>query len=209
MIIRNIWAVGRNYADHAKELGNDVPVKPLIFLKAGSSASVNSTEIILPHWTEEVHHEVELILKFSSHLHIIEGAVALDLTERNLQNEAKKAGLPWTLAKSFDGSCPISSFFSVRHLENLKDLTLRLWVNDELRQEGNTKQMIFDCAQLVDYVKGHFPVCHGDLLLTGTPAGVGPLKDGDKVRAEIQGEISHTWLVKKETPPQQIKTEAE
>jgi len=201
MMIRNIWAVGRNYADHAKELGNEVPTTPMIFLKAGSSASVNSMELILPHWTTEVHHEVELALKFSSQMRIMECAVALDLTERALQNQAKKEGKPWTLAKSFDGACPVSAFFGIKSLEALKDLEIRLWVNDELRQQASFRQMIFEPAVLVDYVMKHFPVCAGDLLLTGTPAGVGPLVDGDVVKAEIRGEITHTWRVVKEKPP--------
>ena len=200
-MIRNIWAIGRNYADHAKELGNAIPTRPLIFLKAGSSATVNSTEIELPHWTVDVHHEVELALKFNSHLQIVEGAVALDLTERNFQNEAKKAGQPWTLAKSFHNACAVSSFFQVKKLEDLKDLRLRLWVNDELRQDGRTSQMIFPVDQILDYVNEHFPVCTGDLLLTGTPAGVGPLKEGDRVKAEIEGLITHSWTVRKQPPP--------
>ncbi len=195
MNIRNIWAVGRNYSDHAKELGNEVPTTPLIFLKAGSSATLNSTEITLPAWTEEVHHEVELILKFSSHLHIIEAGVALDLTERKKQNEAKAKGMPWTLAKSFDGACPVSSFFSVKKLEELEKLQLKLWVNDELRQHGQISQMIFKIPDLVEYVLEHFPVCAGDLLLTGTPAGVAALQRGDVVKAEITDQISHTWKV--------------
>jgi 2-keto-4-pentenoate hydratase/2-oxohepta-3-ene-1,7-dioic acid hydratase in catechol pathway len=174
MLIRNIWAVGRNYSDHAKELGNAVPAEPMIFLKAGSCASVNSTEIILPAWTQEVHHEVELCLKLSQHMTVIEAAVALDLTERTQQNLAKKNGTPWTLAKSFDGACAVSSFFQVRKLEALSDLRLRLWVNDELRQDGRTSQMIFQVPQLLEYIQQIFPVCAGDLILTGTPAGVGP-----------------------------------
>lgn len=201
MMIRNIWAVGRNYADHAKELGNDVPTEPMIFLKAGSSASVFSNEIVLPWWTEDVHHEVELALKFNASLGIVEGAVALDLTERKIQSAAKKTGAPWTLAKSFDNACAVSAFFSVHKVEELQDLRLRLWVNDELKQEGRTSQMIFKIPQLIEYVVGHFPVCAGDLLLTGTPAGVGPLQAGDRVKAEIEGQITHQWLVKKEAPP--------
>ena len=132
MMIRNIWAIGRNYADHAKELGNAVPAKPLMFLKAGSSATVNSTEILLPYWVTDVHHEVELALKFSSHMQILEGAVALDLTERNLQNEAKKAGHPWTLAKSFHNACAVSAFFQIKKLDECRDLRLRLLIVGEL-----------------------------------------------------------------------------
>lgn len=196
MLIRNIWAVGRNYADHAMELGNEVPTTPLIFLKAGSSATVNSTEILLPAWTEEVHHEVELALKFNSHLQVTEAAVALDLTERKVQTAAKKEGRPWTLAKSFKEACPVSAFFSLKDVKDLADLELSLWVNDRVCQHGNTNQMIFQIPALIEYVLEHFPVCPGDLLLTGTPAGVGPLMRGDKVRAQIHGAITHIWQVR-------------
>lgn len=201
MIIRNIWGVGRNYSEHAKELGNEVPTSPLIFLKAGSSASVNSPELTLPWWITDVHHEVELALKISTHYSYIEGAVALDLTERQKQQEAKKAGLPWTLAKSFEGACAISSFFSLREVNDLQDLQIKLWVNDELRQQGSTSQMIFPVRDVLEYLKGHFPVCPGDIVLTGTPSGVGPIQDGDVLKAEITGVISHTWRVKKAPPP--------
>jgi len=201
MVIRNIWAVGRNYADHAKELGNSLPEKPMIFLKAGSSASVNSNELLLPWWTEEVNYEVELALKFGNSLNITEGAVALDLTERKLQNELKKAGHPWTLAKSFSDSCAVSSFFSIKKLDEVRDLPLRLWLNGELRQDGRTSQMIFGLETLIDYVLEHFPVCPGDLLLTGTPAGVGPLHDQDQIKAQIEGQATHLWRVEKQAAP--------
>lgn len=196
MLIRNIWGVGRNYADHAKELGNEIPEKPMIFLKAGSCASVNSNEIIIPEWANDVHHEVELALKFSQFYNIIEGAVALDLTERKYQNELKSKGQPWTLAKSFTGACAVSAFFSMKRLDDFRDRKIRLWVNDELRQEGSTSQMIHGFEDLVDYIKEHFPVCPGDLILTGTPAGVGPIQRGDILKAEFEGEISHTWKVR-------------
>ncbi len=202
MLIRNIWAVGRNYADHAKELGNSVPDKPMIFLKAGSSASVNSTEIVLPWWVEDVHHEVELALKFSQFYTVIEGAVALDLTERKIQNELKAKQHPWTLAKSFTNSCAVSSFFSMKKIDDFRDRRLRLWVNDEFRQDGRTSQMIFGYEQLIEHVKMHFPVCPGDLLLTGTPAGVGPIKAGDVLKAELEGEITHLWNVRQEKKPE-------
>lgn len=201
MLIRNIWAVGRNYADHAKELGNSVPSEPMIFLKAGSTASVNSTQIELPWWTTEVHHEVELALKVSQNYKLSEAAVALDLTERSLQQKAKQAGHPWTMAKSFTGACAVSAFFQVKHLEDLNDLPIKLWVNDELKQDGHVNQMIFNIPFLFEYIMDHFPVCPGDLILTGTPAGVGPMQHGDVLRAEITGQISHRWKVSKESPP--------
>ncbi len=201
MMIRNIWAVGRNYADHNQEMKAEAPREPMIFLKAGSCATVNSTEIVLPYWSTEVHHEVELALKLNASLQVIEGAVALDLTERQIQAQAKAAGNPWTLSKSFSGACAISAFFSLRKFEEMSDLRLRLWVNDELRQDGKTSQMLFSCEKLMAYIYDKFPMCAGDVILTGTPRGVGLLKDGDRVKAEIEGHITHNWKVVKEVAP--------
>lgn len=194
-MIRNIWAVGRNYADHAKELGNAVPEQPLIFLKAGSTASVGAASFVLHAGAIEVHHEIELALQFDAHLQVTSACVALDLTDRPRQLELKAKGEPWTLAKSFRGSCPLSHAFKVEALSDLDDLELRLTVNGEQRQGGRTSCMIFELETLVAFVKEHFPLCPGDVLLTGTPAGVGPLKRGDHVVAEIVGKIRHEWSV--------------
>ncbi|MFN7826091.1 MAG: fumarylacetoacetate hydrolase family protein [Pseudobdellovibrionaceae bacterium] len=142
-----------------------------------------------------MNHEVYLAFKISNHLLVFYAAVALYLTERKRQAEAKKNGTPWTMAKSFDGACPVSAFFMVRKLEDLEKLTLRLTVNDVLKQEAPLSEMIFKPTHLLEYIKEHFPVCAGDLILTGTPEGVGPIQAGDVVRAEISGEISHTWKV--------------
>lgn len=195
-MIQNIWAVGRNYADHAKELGNEVPSEPMLFLKAGSSATLAAKEIHLPEWATEIHHEVELALQFDENLQIDEACIALDLTERNKQNQLKSKGHPWTLAKSFKESCPLSSFFAVGDLEDLKNLEIILKINGEIRQKGNTAQMIFGYEKLIDFVRLHFPVIPGDLLLTGTPAGVGPIRRGDVLEAEIVGKIKHIWNVR-------------
>lgn len=195
-MIRNIWAVGRNYADHAKELGNAVPNAPLIFLKAGSTASEATRDILLPASGATIHHEIELALRFDERLEISHACVALDLTDREKQSELKSRGEPWTLAKSFRDSCPLSEFFPVASLGELQNLDLELRINDTLRQQGNTSEMIFVIEELVAYVKRHFPVCPGDLLLTGTPAGVGPLAKGDEVVAVIKDKIQHTWIVR-------------
>lgn len=195
MLIRNIWAIGRNYADHAKELGHQVPGSPLIFLKAGSCAVIDGAEIVLPSWATDVHHEVELAVQLDENRRVHRAAVALDLTERTLQNVFKAKGWPWTLAKSFTGSCPVSEFFAVKDLEELKDLEITLAVNGQVRQHGRTSQMIFSLAQQLEFLYAHFPVCPGDLLLTGTPAGVGPLKKGDDVLAEISGKTRKRWTV--------------
>ena len=200
----NIWAIGRNYANHAKELGNDIPKTPLIFLKAGSTLS-HSQKILLPAWSTDVHHEIELILQLGENSKITKVGLALDLTERTAQAEAKKMGLPWTMAKSFKNSTPISAMVdfesSETNLKTLQNLELKLWVNDQLRQNGHTSQMIFKIPELIQYVQNIFPVEAGDLLLTGTPEGVGPLQHGDQVRAEISGlssgVISANWIVEK------------
>lgn len=194
-MIRNIWALGRNYAEHAKELGNDVPTSPMVFLKAGSTATFSS-EIVLPAWVQEVHHEVELALIFNESLEIQRACLALDLTERHKQTELKAKGSPWTLAKSFTGSCPLSAPFNVSSLTEIEDLELELKINGQVRQQGRTSQMIFPLSTAIDYVRNHFPVCPGDLLLTGTPSGVGPLQRGEFVEAQIVGKIAHRWIVK-------------
>ncbi|QLY24393.1 fumarylacetoacetate hydrolase family protein [Bdellovibrio sp. KM01] len=195
-MIQNIWAIGRNYVEHAKELGNEVPTEPLVFLKAGSCATIAHSEIHLPKWATDVHHEVEIALQFDENLQISAACVALDLTERTLQSKLKAKGQPWTLAKSFTEACPISNFFPVGDLDELRKIDIKLMVNGELRQNGNTSLMIFSYEEQIDYVRQYFPVVAGDLLLTGTPAGVGPVKPGDVLVAEIVGKITHKWTVK-------------
>jgi 2-keto-4-pentenoate hydratase/2-oxohepta-3-ene-1,7-dioic acid hydratase in catechol pathway len=192
-MIQNIWAVGRNYAEHAKELGNAVPTEPMIFLKSGSTATLASSTIHLPSWQPHIHHEVELALRFNGKLEIDRACIALDLTDREKQNALKEKGHPWTLAKSFKESCPLGEFFEVKNLDELKNLQISLKVNGETRQNGSTSQMIFSLETLIQFVLKHFPVVPGDLLLTGTPAGVSAFKAGDVLEAEIQGKSKHKW----------------
>jgi acylpyruvate hydrolase len=180
---RNIWGVGRNYAEHAKELGNTVPSEPLIFLKAGSSILTSEKSFKLPSFSKDIHHEIELAVEFGPRLEIQRAAVCLDLTARDLQTQAKKNGTPWTLAKSFKDSTLLGTFFEVKEKAQLSDLHLELLINDEVRQIGSTSQMVFSAEQLVTYIRDHFPVCPGDLILTGTPSGVGPLKPNDSIEA--------------------------
>ena len=193
-MIRNIWAVGRNYADHAKEMGQEIPQEPLIFLKAGSCAFFGE-EISLPSWSQDVHHEIELALKFDQALEISHFGLALDLTERKIQNRLKEERQPWTLAKSFSGACPLSQFYPITDLGALKNLPLALNINGQVRQLGSTSQMIFSIEKMIDFVKNHFPVCPDDLLLTGTPSGVGTLVRGDRLSAQLGNLIQHEWTV--------------
>lgn len=197
MIIKNIWAVGRNYADHAKELGNTVPAQPMIFLKAGTCATLDSS-IQIPKWTEDVHHELEIALQWDDKLHFSQMTLALDLTERKKQAELKSLGHPWTLAKSFTNSCPIATQWTpyIAH----ETYTLSLFKNQKLVQNGKSSDMIHTILNLKKFVESHFPVASGDLLLTGTPAGVGPLAAGDQLRAELRNShhevlIEQSWVV--------------
>lgn len=178
-----IWCVGRNYAEHAKELGNDLPTEPLIFLKAGSCLT-KGAPLQIPSWVSDLHHELEIALLFGPELQFSALGLALDLTERSLQSRLKSKGQPWTLAKSFHGACPISDLIPLRS-EALKDLRLELRVNGVLRQKGSSSEMIFSPETLRAFVLKHFPVRPGDLLLTGTPAGVGVIEPGDELEGQL------------------------
>ncbi|MCB0412277.1 MAG: fumarylacetoacetate hydrolase family protein [Bdellovibrionales bacterium] len=193
-VIRNIWAVGRNYADHAKELNNPLPKEPLFFLKAGSSAQEGSV-LKFPTTLGELHHEVELALRFNDKLQFSHYCVALDLTDRTAQNEAKKQGLPWTRAKSFKGACVLSPWQEFQNQESFWHQQLRLSVNGEIRQMSLLTEMIFRPPELRLKLLEMYPVEPGDVLLTGTPAGVGPLKKGDQLIAQLGHESEIYWGV--------------
>lgn len=185
MIIHNIWAVGRNYADHAREMNAEIPKTPMFFLKAGTTVNAGSV-IELPHWSNEIHYELELAYWIDEDLSFSHVTLALDLTARDAQAKAKEKGQPWTLAKSFKGSCPMGSWLSLDEVNDTNHFTFDLKINKNTVQTGSLQDMIFKPALLLDYVKAHFPVVAHDVILTGTPAGVGPLKSGDVVQAELR-----------------------
>ncbi len=182
----NIWCVGRNYADHAKEMQAAVPKSPLIFLKSAGCLN-SSSKVNLPTWSQEIHHEIELALLIDDNFLVSHVTLALDLTARDAQEFAKKSGGPWTLAKSFRGACPIGSWLSVLDCEDLNDLRLTLTKNKSVVQSSPTANMIFKPHILIQYIKQHFPLAPGDIILTGTPAGVGPIYSGDILLGELQG----------------------
>lgn len=197
--VRNIWAVGRNYVEHAKELGHAVvsgdSSEPMIFLKAGTCLVEPDASFRLPSFSSDVHHEVEVALRFGPGLRFTEITVALDLTARDIQTKLKTQGHPWTLAKSFQASCPIGRLQKIPDGLDLGRLKFALKVNGEVRQKGHTSEMIHSAEALRHYVIERFPVIEGDLLLTGTPAGVGPLRPGDHLEAEITGLVRASWRV--------------
>lgn len=186
----NIWAVGKNYADHVNEMKSEPAKEPMIFLK--SSDTMTTTEqITLPTWSSLVHYETEIALLLGDDLTPAAITLALDLTARDAQAEAKKAGTPWTKSKSFTGSCPIGKWVTVPPLFNTDDLSFNLNLNGKIVQVGHGKEMLFKPDQIIAFLKTHFPLKAGDIILTGTPAGVGPLKSGDVLDAGLEHLGSH------------------
>lgn len=195
---RKVVCVGRNYAEHAKELGNAVPQTPVLFLKPPSSLVTHGSPVELPAAAaDDSHHEVELglvigkrgrdIPEAAAMDHIGGYALAIDMTARGLQNEAKNKGLPWSVAKGYDTFCPVSRFIAKEELPHPEATTLWLKVDDELRQNGSTKDMIFSIPFLVSHISSIMTLEEGDLILTGTPSGVGPVKPGQRLTAGIEG----------------------
>ena len=195
--IGKILCIGRNYVDHIKELGNDMPERPVIFMKPASSVIGEGEEIVIPPYSNDCHHEAELALLIGTGGkeipagealgHVAGYGVAIDLTLRDVQAEQKKKGLPWEIAKGFDTACPLSPFVPAARVGDPQELRITLTVNGEPRQDGSTSLMIHRIPELISYLSSVFTLSPGDLILTGTPAGVGPIKSGDQVVAEISG----------------------
>lgn len=191
-----IIGLGRNYLDHIRELGNAVPDRAVIFCKPQSSLLEDGGTIILPEFAHECHHELELAVligkngkKISAEnalAHVAGYAVALDLTLRDLQTQLKEKGLPWDIAKGFDTSCPLSDFVPAAQVTNPNNLGLQLKVNGEIRQLGNTAQMMRSIEQIIAEISIYFTLEPGDIILTGTPAGVAKLNSGDILEGTIE-----------------------
>ena len=191
-----IVCIGRNYAAHARELNNEIPGSPVVFLKPTSSLVGSGGVVILPPQSSDVHHEVELVVEIGTTcrniseetaLSVVRSyAVGLDMTARDLQTVAKEKRLPWTVAKGFDTFCPIGPLASADDIDP-SNLEIRLTINGEVRQQGSTSLMLFPVPRLVTYCSSVFTLNEGDLIYTGTPKGVGPVFDGDRLTATISG----------------------
>lgn len=192
-MIQNIWCIGRSYAEHAKELNNEIPKSPLIFLKSGGCAQINHKKINLPNEQDEFHYEVELALRFGADLRFDAYTVAIDLTNRSSQETLKAKGKPWTLAKSFKGACPLGNWQSIYKLD-LKNVDIELSINGEIKQKSNTKLLLFPVEEIRQYLIEKFPVKPGDVYLSGTPAGVGQLHKNDQLKAKA-GLVEKNWVV--------------
>ena len=190
-----IVCIGRNYADHIRELGNEVPDRPVLFMKPASSVIGEGEEIVIPAYSRDCHHEVELALLIGRTIKGISAAealsavagygVAIDLTLRDVQGELKSKGLPWEVAKAFDTACPLSDFVAAEGVRDPQNLAITLTVNGEVRQEATTALMLRPLPQLIAEMAAIFTLEPGDVILTGTPAGVSRLCSGDRVIATI------------------------
>lgn len=198
--INSIFCIGRNYAEHARELKNVIPDKPMVFLKPASAIIYNGGSIVLPHQSKEVHHEVELVVAIgrsgknipeSEALSYIKGyGIGIDVTARDIQQQAKEKSHPWSVAKGFDTFAPVSNFVDFGKVTDPQNLELQIDVNNETRQSGNTRDMIFPVKTLISYLSTIFTLSPGDLIFTGTPEGVSPIKDGDTIKATLGKDLA-------------------
>ncbi|MCU1718036.1 fumarylacetoacetate hydrolase family protein [Pseudomonas sp. 5P_3.1_Bac2] len=193
-----VVCIGRNYAEHAHELNNPVPTEPLLFIKPGSCVVPLGESFALAADRGTVHYEAEIAVLLGKPLSrkpsteevldAISGfAPALDLTLRELQNSLKAKGYPWEVAKSFDGACVLAPFVPADAISDLTDIGIRLSINGAVRQDGNSRDMLNPIVPMLQHIAGHFSLQAGDVILTGTPAGVGPLHNGDELVLELPG----------------------
>ncbi|NOX85873.1 MAG: fumarylacetoacetate hydrolase family protein [Chlorobi bacterium] len=192
-----IICIGRNYIEHAKELKNPVPEKPVFFMKPDTALLQKNNPFFYPEFSNEVHYEAELVLKISrngrhieekfAHKYFDEIGIGIDFTARDIQAECKKRGLPWEIAKAFDQSAPVGKFLPKSQFPDLNNINFQLKVNGEVRQDGNSKDMIFSFGHIIAYVSQFISLKTGDLIFTGTPEGVGPTAINDHFEAFIEG----------------------
>ena len=198
-----VVCVGRNYAEHARELNNPVPTEPLLFIKPGSCVVPLDDSFSIPEGRGAVHYEAEIAVLIGKPLSktpnaeevldAISGfAPALDLTLREVQDQLKAKGYPWEVAKSFDGACVLAPFVPGDAIESLSDIGIRLSLNGSVRQDGNSRDMLNPILPLIQHICGHFSLQAGDVILTGTPAGVGPLAADDVLELELVGHSKFT-----------------
>lgn len=201
-----IICIGLNYRKHAMEMGWRLPEVPVVFLKPDSSILKNNKPFFLPVFSDNIHYEVEVVIKISklgkgisakfAPRYFDEVTVGIDITARDLQSRQAAAGMPWEISKCFDGAAPIGSFIPVSSVKDLGNLDFRLELNDKVVQKSNTSDMIFGFNEIVEYVSMFFTLKTGDLIFTGTPPGVGPLKRNDNLVAYLGDKPLLDFLIK-------------
>ena len=198
--------IGRNYTKHIEELANEKPIDPVVFLKPDTSILPKKHPFFIPDFSEDVHHEVEILVKINkvgkhidrkfAHKYYDELGLGIDFTARDLQSQLKQKGLPWEKAKAFDGAAVIGKWVSKTAYENINDINFRLLKNDEVVQQGNTNLMLWKIDELIEYVSKYFTLKIGDIIFTGTPAGVGKVIANDKLKGYIENTEMFSITVK-------------
>lgn len=193
-----IFGVGRNYSEHIRELNNDRPSEPVIFMKPDTALLKNNAPFYHPDFSNNIHYETELVIRICregknigekfAHKYFDAIGVGIDFTARDLQDKAKEQRLPWTLAKGFNGSAPVSEFLPLEHFTDPGAIHFSLKVNGEEKQRGDSGKMIFSFAQIISYISTFILLKKGDLIFTGTPEGVGKIHIGDRLEAFIENE---------------------
>lgn len=201
-----IVCIGRNYAEHAKELNNPVPKEPLFFIKPDSAVLRNNDPFYLPDFTDDVHYEVEIYVRIHKKgknvkakfapSYYQEVGIAIDMTARDVQQQCKDKGLPWEKAKGFDGSAPMSETLPLADLGDVQNIHFELHRNGEVVQRGWTGDMLFPVDQIIEEASKYFTLKIGDIIFTGTPAGVGRLQTGDRLEAYIEGKKMMDFQIK-------------
>ena len=193
-----IICIGNNYFEHIKELNSSIPEEPIFFLKPDTSLVIRNHPFYYPDFSNEIHHEVEIVIKINKNgRHILEKfaptyyneiGIGIDFTARDIQKKCKEKGLPWEISKAFDLSAPISNFINKSQFENINNLNFHLQKNGKTIQTGNSSDMIFSFDSIISYVSRFITIKMGDMIFTGTPYGVGPVKIGDKLEAFLGDE---------------------
>ena len=193
-----IICIGRNYTNHIEELKNERPTEPVVFMKPDSAVLLKQHPFVIPEFSEDVHHEVEIIVKINkvgkyiepkfAHKYYDEISVGIDFTARDLQAKLKAKGLPWEKAKAFDGSAVIGEFLPKSHFSSLENITFELKKNNETAQIGNSSLMLWKIDELVSYVSQFFTLKIGDIIFTGTPEGVAAVKPDDVLEGFLEGQ---------------------
>ncbi|MGH1383885.1 fumarylacetoacetate hydrolase family protein [Kordia sp.] len=201
-----IICIGRNYTEHIAELENEKPTDPVIFMKSDTSILLKKQPFFIPDFSKEIHHEVEILVKINklgkyidqkfAHKYYNEISVGIDFTARDLQSKLKAKGLPWEKAKAFDGSAVVGKWISKDQFENINDLNFKLEKDNEIVQQGNTKQMLWKIDELIAYVSQYFTLKIGDIIFTGTPAGVAKVNADERLTGFLEGQQLFSILVK-------------
>ena len=201
-----IICIGLNYRKHAMEMGWPIPEEPVVFLKPDSSILKNNKPFFLPDFSDNIHYEVEVVIKISklgkgisakyAPRYFDEFTLGIDITARDLQSRQSSAGMPWEISKCFDGAAPIGCFVPISCIEDMGNLDFRLEINDKVVQKSNTSDMIYGFNEIIEYVSKYFTLKTGDLIFTGTPSGVGQLKRNDNLVAYLGDKPLLDFLIK-------------